>query len=56
MAVLSSALLVGDGIQLGRALWELCMTQSNDFWGKNTLLGQGSLEIEEISSSVSVIL
>jgi len=56
MAVLSSALLVGDGIQLGKALCKLHVTQSNDFWGKNTLRGEGSLEIEEISSSVSVVL
>ena len=31
MAVLSSPLLAGDGIQLGKALHKLYMTQSNDF-------------------------
>jgi hypothetical protein len=55
MAVLSSTLLVGDRIQLGKALCKLCMTQSNDFWGKSTLLGKGSIEIEEITS-VSAVL
>jgi len=55
MAVLSSTLLVRDGIQLGKALCKLCMTQINDFWGKNTLLGEGNIEIEEITS-VSAVL
>jgi hypothetical protein len=31
------------------------MTQNNDFWGTNTLLGEGSLEIKEITSSVAVV-
>jgi hypothetical protein len=55
MAILSSALLVGDGIQLGNTLCKFYMTQSNDFWGKNSLLWEGSLEIE-ITSSVSMVL